>query len=141
MGKGLRRWLFERQNLNEVVVQAKMVAATLEYRVASLIIHKFVVLQTDGFRLVWCVVKQASKKTICSVRIKHPCRDGILELDHEGIDAIHEELFRLLHLLLERFDRLSAREHLPAGGLRPAEQCKKAFFEGLAGLPALIDYR
>src|SRR5882762_5317781 len=76
IGERLVRRPLERQDLNIVVIEAKVVTVALESRIANLKVHKSIETQADRVRFVGRIVEQAPEETKRCVLAER------LELDH-----------------------------------------------------------
>src|SRR2546426_6140189 len=99
VGTGIRRWLFEGQDLQVVVVQAQVVSMTFERRIADLVVDELVVAQGRPFRLVWREIQEAPQNEVGLLLIEQPQWDYILKLNHKARHPLSKNLARTVQLL------------------------------------------
>ena len=63
--EALRRWLFERENLDVVIVKAKMPAMAFEVRFAEIVVEKRIVLEPGEFELQRREIKRSLQNPKC----------------------------------------------------------------------------
>src|SRR2546425_5977684 len=98
---GIRRRLFEGQDLYVVVVETQVVSMTFGRRITDLVVDELVVAQGRPFRLVWGEIQEAPENEVGLLLIEQAQWDYILKLNHKAHDPLSKNLARTRELLLQ----------------------------------------
>src|SRR5487761_476015 len=79
----MRGRLFERQNLDVVIVEAKMSAMAFKMRFAEVVVEKCVVFQAGKFKFLRCEIQRALQDSECFLLTKEFDANKIADLQHE----------------------------------------------------------
>ena len=108
--KALGRRLFERQDLDVVVVDAQMPAMAFEVRFGKVVVEKGVVLEFGEIELVGMEVQRSLENAEGFLFAEHPNREEVADLEDEAADFLKQRCLGVADVLAKNDDLLLHRK-------------------------------
>ena len=111
--EALRRWLFEGQHPNVIIVEAKIPAMAFEMRFAKIVVEKGVVLEPGKLKFQRCEIQGSLEDAECFLFGEKVNSDEIADLEDKALHLLVERGERLRDLRVEQeIGRASCRERV-----------------------------